>query len=66
MDNSEDKDVTPPKQGLDRRAFLKTAGTAAVVRRRSAVLRRWWWRPRFGRAGRSASSAPQGVLVLRR
>jgi multiple sugar transport system substrate-binding protein len=31
MDNSEDKDVTPPKQGLDRRAFLKTAGTAAVV-----------------------------------
>ena len=31
MDNSEDKDVTPSQQGLDRRAFLKTAGTAAVV-----------------------------------
>ena len=31
MDNSEDKDVTPSQQGLGRRAFLKTAGTAAVV-----------------------------------
>jgi multiple sugar transport system substrate-binding protein len=31
MDKSEDKDMTPSQQGIDRRAFLKTAGTAAVV-----------------------------------
>jgi multiple sugar transport system substrate-binding protein len=31
MNKSEDKDMTPSQQGVDRRAFLKTAGTAAVV-----------------------------------
>ena len=31
MDKSEDKDMTPSQRGVDRRAFLKTAGTAAVV-----------------------------------
>ncbi len=31
MDSSEDKDLTGSQQGVDRRAFLKTAGTAAAL-----------------------------------